>query len=306
RNDMRYLKYGISNFHNIPYEIINPEENNGKNVLIVGKKFGNEKEIEVNDFVGSIYFFHIGDKLKENDVCGTYTVIYQDGDKEDIYLIKEKNITGWWNPKDTSETKVVWHGKGGKCNDVGFNLFLWNNPFPEKKIKSIKIKALKETHLIIFAITIADKKGILPGRWISYGIPDNWGMSSILSAIIEGLCGIKDKFKLFEIVEISPKWETIDEKDVFVSIKYGPSDGYIAYKYKRENKKIVIDFTGSGNEFYFHVMLPYKSKCKKVYINGKIVKFKMRDILKTPYVDFKIKKLKGGKIEILILKEENR
>ncbi|MCM8785408.1 MAG: hypothetical protein NC827_04575 [Candidatus Omnitrophica bacterium] len=300
RNDMRYLKYGIFNFHNIPYEIINPEENDGKNVLIVGEKFGNKKEIEVGDFAGSIYFFHTGDRLKDNEVCGIYTVIYQDGDKEDIYLIKEKNITGWWNPKDTSETKVVWHGKGGKCDDVGFNLFLWNNPFSEKKIKTIKIKALKESNLIIFAITLANKKGVLPGRWISYGIPDNWGMTSLLSAIIEGLCGIKDKIKLFEKVEISPRWETIYENNVFVSIKYGPSDGYIAYKYKREKQKIIIDFTGSGNEFYFNIMMPYRTKCKKVIIDSKNVKFKMKNILKTFYVNFKIKNSKGGKIEILI------
>ena len=299
-NDMRYLKPGKYEFYGIPYEIIDPEKNNGKNVLIVGK-FLNDVEIEVNDFAGSVYFFHTGNRLIHNDVCGIYNVIYQDGSEEKVYLIGNKNITGWWNSKDTVETRVVWHGKGGKCWDVGFNVFVWNNPNPEKKIEKIKVSAVKnECQIIIFGITISDRKGKLPEKHISYGIPDNWGMTAVISSIIEGLCGIKDRYKLFEKVEISPKWESLKGKKADVFIKYGPNDSYIAYKYRKIKNRILIDFTGSGSKFYFHIMLPFYSNVKEVLFEGRPLKFEKIKVGDTFYVDFEIKDVKGGEIKIIL------
>ncbi|MCS7180735.1 MAG: hypothetical protein NZ891_05225, partial [bacterium] len=151
----------------------------------------------------------------------------------------------------------------------------------------------------VFAITLSENTVFFPKGLVSFGIPDNWGMTSIISGIIEGLCGIKDRYKLFEKVEISPKWESIKEKEAEVFIKYEASDAYIAYKYKREKEKIIIDFEGSGSEFYFHVYLSNDKKCKKVLYNGASIKFKNVNVENSNYVDFKIKNINGGKVEIL-------
>ena len=62
---------------------------------------------------------------------------------------------------------------------------------------------------------------------------DGWGSSAMLAALIEGAAGITDESKQFEHTSIAPRWPAaLDVQQANVVVRYGASDGYIAYHWQ--------------------------------------------------------------------------
>jgi hypothetical protein len=88
-----------------------------------------------------------------------------------------------------------------------------------------------------------------PGKSGLDTIPtDGWGASAMLGALMEGAAGIEDNGALYRDVTLSPRWTSAgDVKAARVVARYAASDGYIAYRWERDDHALRLTLTGSGN-----------------------------------------------------------
>jgi len=119
---------------------------------------------------------------------------------------------------------------------------------------------------------------------------DGWGSAAMLYAFMEGLCGVEDERKLYEKVRLSPRWVVTGLKQAKVIARYGASDGYVAYIFRwlEEDKRIELQFTGSGKEINFHLLLPKGAIPTGVTCNGRELDFSFGKVEESPYVDFSV------------------
>jgi len=118
---------------------------------------------------------------------------------------------------------------------------------------------------------------------------DGWGASAMLYGFMEGLVGIEDRSKLYEEVNLSPRWAITGEKRVSVTVGYGASNAYFHYEYRidESEKDIRVNCNGSGGNIVFHILLPEKTKASKVVVNNQAVSFENEVIEESNYVNFR-------------------
>ncbi len=119
-----------------------------------------------------------------------------------------------------------------------------------------------------------------------------WGMAQWLQSLVEGLAGLKDESGLMKRVKVSPRWTVSRQKNVKAIARYEANKSYFAYRMKIEDKKISIEYAGSGKRAKFSVLMPKGKKAKKVVSNGKSLKFKEEKIEQSTYLNFSLQ-IKG-------------
>ncbi|MDQ5850949.1 MAG: hypothetical protein M3380_02540, partial [Chloroflexota bacterium] len=97
-----------------------------------------------------------------------------------------------------------------------------------------------------------------PGKSGPETLPtDGWGSSAMLAALIEGAAGVQDDAQRFERATIAPRWAAAGDVDAAdVVVRYGASDGYVAYRWKRQADGIDLHWTGSGQQVQLRLLLP--------------------------------------------------
>jgi hypothetical protein len=165
-----------------------------------------------------------------------------------------------------------------------------NNGFEEYGVKNIRdyIKMTQD----------ADNKTYLwywpngkPGHGSETLSTDGWGSSAFLSAFVEGLVGIKDNGKKFDKLYFSPKWPAANIDNAKATIKYGASDGYVAYEehINKEKNNINILLSSPSSEITAHVLLPQNASAKSISVNNEKIKFTNTKNEKNNYADFDLK-----------------
>ncbi len=124
------------------------------------------------------------------------------------------------------------------------------------------------------------------------GGPKGWSASAVISALIEGLAGIKDEDKLLRRALIAPRWISASERTAKVLVRYGPSDAYLGYIFRYKEDKNMIEMTLFSSETIpqFHILLPPGKNVKEVNVNGGKVPFKEEKIEGSSYCDFSLNK----------------
>jgi hypothetical protein len=99
---------------------------------------------------------------------------------------------------------------------------------------------------------------------------DGWGSSAMLGALIEGAAGIEDHAARYRDVRISPRWTYADDvTSARVVARYTASDGYVAYRWQRNDDSLTLDFTGSAERTTIRLLLPEGEKeVISVRLNG--------------------------------------
>lgn len=122
------------------------------------------------------------------------------------------------------------------------------------------------------------------------GGPKGWSASAVISAIIEGLAGIRDEDKLLRKTTIAPRWISAGEKMAKVLVRYGPSDAYLGYifRHKEEENAIELEVFSSGTVPQFHILLPKGMTAKEVKVGNREVPFKVERIEGSSYCDFSL------------------
>ena len=86
----------------------------------------------------SIYFLHAS--AWTGGHMATYTVTYDDNSTLAIPIRAGDEINEWWNPQHGTNCRAALHVENAECDDVGLLMFGWNNPNPDKVIKSLELK----------------------------------------------------------------------------------------------------------------------------------------------------------------------
>jgi len=288
-NDLHEFPYGPQVFHEIPFDITDPESNGRKACLGLSgdPTYASEATLKVNKNAASIYFIHTTGK---SYYAGSISLIYSDGSTH-IDHIGPGKISNWWYPmvsqdrKQAPTMRIAWRGKNKLSRNVGVCLYGMNNPHPQKKIESIHFKSAgNNTRWMVLGVTLSEQQVYFRPDPISAGIPDNWGAAAVVYALVEGLCGVNDRGVAYDHVELSPRWTVAGERSVSVTIKYPASDGYITYRYNHEEDIIRIQFTGSQKYSEIRLLMPGGLKPVEVILNGESVLFGTQEIEGSRYM----------------------
>ncbi len=294
-NDMRGLPIGSQRFHNIPFNVIDPDKNQRRTVVAVSTDKGLpvQVEIPVNDSAAAVYLLHSSSDNIPGTVAGAIRFVYDDGSVASRYIFKGKEVTNWWFPSLENEyAGVAWWGPNLRSTKVGVCWAAIDNPFPKKKITKLIFDAPLEGGIYtVLGITLANQKHYIKPKGESFGGPDNWAAANGMAALVEGLAGVKNEGLAFDKVKFSPRWTSAGVDSVNVTIQLAASKAYVAYQYHHSaaKKEIDVRITGSGNEVNNHILLPPDCKVvTSVLIDGQPVEVVLSKIENSSYADFKL------------------
>lgn len=174
--DLKNLPIGEQKFAGINFYIASPK-NGQKNCIIVGKNTYQPlpeeiKGIKVNKKVKALFFLHtMMSPLASvwHKTIGVYKINYADGTFVDVKLIENFNITDFrssgifrqnpWSFNKGFEilygSECGWEGISLSGAKINLQVYKWENPFPEKIVKSIDIKAVGEKPVKIALLGIS-------------------------------------------------------------------------------------------------------------------------------------------------------
>ena len=86
---------------------------------------------------------------------------------------------------------------------------------------------------------------------------DGWGASAMVGALFEGAAGFADRGARFADLQLTPRWAADPSfTEVRAVARYGASDGYAAYVWRREPAGLRLTLTGSAQSAYVRLLLP--------------------------------------------------
>ncbi|MFI5381108.1 MAG: hypothetical protein ACHRHE_17560 [Tepidisphaerales bacterium] len=163
--DMRNIEVGAKTFCGVPFEVIDPAKNGGKAVLTLKSKKFAPGPVSTAAMVGlkarSLYFLHAS--AWTGGHMATYSVRYDDGTSAEIPIRAKEEVCDWWGPAHGVKYRVAFLVPNAKTDAVGMLVFGWDNPNPDKLIKSIEFKSeMADGIVLVAAVTASDKPANLP------------------------------------------------------------------------------------------------------------------------------------------------
>jgi hexosaminidase len=143
-NDLSGLPKGVSNLGGIPFNL-----GNKQSAILLGglpgilDGFGDKVTgIPVGSKADRLYFLSttaFGER--EGRKAGEYIIHYEDGTSERVDLVYGQTISAWDASRPASRTRSAWRGKTLSGSIIRVNTFVWDNPSPDKVIKSLDFLA---------------------------------------------------------------------------------------------------------------------------------------------------------------------
>ena len=98
------------------------------------------------------------------------------------------------------------------------------------------------------------------------GGPSGWGAAAVVSALVEGLAGIRDDATLFRETTVSPRFVAADIDRARVCARYGPSGAYLAldYDHRPVERMIRVRLAGVSDRTQLRVLLPAGARDARV------------------------------------------
>ena len=117
-----------------------------------------------------------------------------------------------------------------------------------------------------------------------------WGMAQWAGALFEGLAGVRDQSSGLRSVQASPRWAAAGVKRARAALSYAVSGACFCYTQQIEDaeRRISLEFTGSGEQVQFHLLLPDGWQCQSVQVNGQEQPFQVVLEDQSRYVDFSV------------------
>lgn len=300
-DDFRNLPSGEVIQQGIPFRLIDPSANGNKACLILtgDKEYINRAIIPINAKAASIYILHtctpsqIVGQVKVEYTDNTYhlhhiTTFQQVGRSRDIAHWKYPDIGSSNNENPNSV--IWWRGAAKEISDVGLVCWGLNNPFPDKVVKQVVLT--NEDTMVkwaIFGLTTSDYQ-VYYKPVFEEANQASWAVAPVISGLIEGLVGVKDRGRSFDISYISPKWEAADINESQVMVKYAASDGYVSYRYRysEAENKLIIDFTGNAKKTFLRILVPKSKQVAGVFIDREMSKYTRAELGDSDYADIEI------------------
>jgi len=115
-----------------------------------------------------------------------------------------------------------------------------------------------------------------------------WGMGEWTAALVEGLAGITDSGGQMRTVQVNPRWAAAGVAEVRTTVRYAANRAYFAYRLRTDRRAATLrlDFTGSGEQARFAVLLPRGWQPTRVSLDERPVEFKAVSVDASVYVAF--------------------
>ena len=161
--DLRGFKLkGVNLFNGVPFNIIDPKENNSNACIVMQgqsrEPFPDTVTVPVGKKAGGIYFLHSAAWI-DKSYAGDYIINYADKTNSKIPLNRGREIADWqvdFSSDRAATAYLCWNENGQKG---GFQIFGWENPYPDKEIESITVRTPGDRAFIMIAgITLTDTK----------------------------------------------------------------------------------------------------------------------------------------------------
>jgi hypothetical protein len=125
--------------------------------LYAGGKLASDNvyDVYILNKAGRVAFLHTAAWCLPGVIVGSYRVRFSDGTQSEFPLREGTEIADWWEPRELSGVEVAWskrHPLGGQV--VGFYLFVWKNPFPDKTIASLDVVSDGSAVPVLLAVTL--------------------------------------------------------------------------------------------------------------------------------------------------------
>jgi hypothetical protein len=159
-NNLANLPTGEQTLEGVKFKI-------GEGLIQLGGKMLEDKPekvegIQVDKKLAKLHILHAtGWNTDLDTIIGEYTVTWEDDSSVTIPIVYGKDVLDWWTLEGSPEPsrgKVAWKGDndGAKGSNATIRLYMttWENPKPDKKVKSIDYSTTKETNCAPFCIAI--------------------------------------------------------------------------------------------------------------------------------------------------------
>ncbi|MCP4725384.1 MAG: hypothetical protein GY863_10130 [bacterium] len=133
---------------------------------------------------------------------------------------------------------------------------------------------------------------------------DGWGSSAMAYALVEGLAGVEDKFKLFRKVKLSPRWLAAGVREAEVQVRYNASDTPFKYNFSVTEEEIDLNIKCRESHIHFHVLLPEGTRAQYVMVGEKYLEYSNLTVEKSRYVDFELNVKNFENIKVLFKKDQ--
>ncbi|MFO7957180.1 MAG: hypothetical protein R6X33_08755 [Candidatus Brocadiia bacterium] len=306
-NDMANMPTGRQVFEDIPFDVIDPEENGRRAVIGLSGREGYHDTcaVPVGRKADSIYFLHTA--AGDNPI-GLFEVHYADGSKHTEYIQKGRQLNGWWLPKapgagrgSDPTCRMAWWGANARFPNVGTYVWGFDNPHPDREIDRLEFRAAENgSFWAIFGLTLCDAPVFFMPSDLSYGIPDNWGAAAVVYALIEGLAGIKDEGAAYDRVLLAPRWAAAGVDEVTATAKYRASDGYVRYRYTAEPKAglLSLRFAAAAERTRLRVLLPHGEHPAGVNLDGRPVSHTVEEVESSRYLCLDVWGLRAHTLDV--------
>jgi len=142
---------------------------------------------------------------------------------------------------------------------------------------------------MIAGVSFADRPVIFEQRIRSHGLPDCWSQAAVYYALAEGLGGIEDEGRAFDLLRIAPRWTSTESTRAEVVLHYPASNAYAAYRYRHDaaRQRLTLEVAGDFREAHVHLLLPADArKVASVTVDGLAVPCETVKIERSRYADF--------------------
>jgi len=114
---------------------------------------------------------------------------------------------------------------------------------------------------------------------------DGWGSSAMAWALLEGLAGVADRGRTFDLIRLAPRWEAAGVDAADVSVGYAASGASVSYRYGRGPRRLTLEIHAAGAEVEWHVLLPASHRATQARCDGREVPVHNVHVESSPYAD---------------------
>lgn len=166
-NDLRKVPAGTNNMGGTPHVLEKGAIGKASAILLnspgVAEGFPSEvRDIQVERNAHALHFLHTSAWPEDHGAeAGEYIVRYEDGVEEHIPLVYGCNISSWTDRSPVDVPQLAWRGQTADGHMVRLESYGWENPHPQKQIKSIDfLSAGSQCSPVLLSITGEIKKDI--------------------------------------------------------------------------------------------------------------------------------------------------
>jgi hypothetical protein len=285
------LLIGTHELQGVPFEVLSPAQSPFRSCIVLSRQSPYPQSITLvaGAKAASIYLLNAADGRAAAGML--LTMHYADGTShtEDVaghgwsFPTDSKYATA--GPRTEDTYRVAWKKSTPEGQEAGVYATGINNPHPDREISSLELICCgAKDKWLVLAVTLSSSPVFFaPYDDLSTGIPDGW-TGSVIYALLEGLAGVKDQGAAFSRTELTPRWESANVPTAEVTVRYPASSGYCSYKYRANQHKVEVEFTGSAESFDVQVLLPPNRQARKAGLDGHDIETTKRKVEESSYL----------------------